>query len=301
MSNKDFDIMQNFPFFDAHTHVQFSAYDADRDAVVLRAKDAGVRFINIGTQKDTSRRAVEFAERNENKGVFAAVGLHPVHTSRSFHDVDELGGDEAAKSFTSRGEIFDAAYYRELALHQKTLAIGECGLDYFHFNEDESRETQVQKQKDVFLAQIMLAGEVKKPLMIHCREAFSDLIDMLIANRQSLIDSSPGVIHFFTGTAYDAQKLLDLGFSFTFGGAITFPPRKGKSAGDYDEVIHLIPADRILSETDAPYVAPAAYRGKRNEPAYVIEVVKKLAELKNVSVGEMASQIRDNAKGIFGI
>jgi TatD DNase family protein len=286
-------------FFDAHTHVQFSAYDADRDAVVQRAKDAGVRFVNIGTQKDTSRRAVELAERNE--GVFAVVGLHPVHTSRSFHDVDELGGDETAKGFTSRGEIFDKAYYRELALHPKTLAIGECGLDYFHFNEDESRETQVQKQKDAFLAQIMLAAEVKKPLMIHCREAFPDLISILRSELAIRNSKNPGIIHFFTGTVAEAQELLDLGFSFTFGGAITFPPRKGKSAGDYDEVIHLIPADRILSETDAPYVAPAAYRGNRNEPAYIIEVVKKLAELKNVSVGEMASQIRDNAKKVFGI
>jgi TatD DNase family protein len=286
-------------FFDAHTHVQFSAYDADRDAVVQRAKDAGVRFVNIGTQKDTSRRAVELAERNE--GVFAAVGLHPVHASRSFHDADELGGGEAAKGFASRGEIFDEAYYRELALRPKTLAIGECGLDYFRFNEDESRETQVQKQKDAFLAQIMLAVEVKKPLMIHCREAFPDLISILRSELAIRNSKNPGIIHFFTGTVAEAQELLDLGFSFTFGGAITFPPRKGKSAGDYDEVIHLIPADRILSETDAPYVAPAAYRGKRNEPAYVIEVVKKLAELKNVSVGEMALQIRDNAKKVFGI
>ena len=150
--------------------------------------------MNIGTQKDTSRRAVELAEQNE--GVFAIVGLHPVHTSRSFHDVDELGGGGGAKSFTSRGEIFDAAYYRELALHQKTLAIGECGLDYFHFNEDESRETQVQKQKDAFLAQIMLAGEVKKPLMIHCREAFSDLIQY--TDRQSPIAHSSDLLELST-------------------------------------------------------------------------------------------------------
>ena len=286
-------------FFDAHTHVQFSAYDADRDAVISRAEHAGVRFVNIGTQKDTSRRAVELAERHE--GVFAAVGLHPVHTSRSFHDADELGGGEAAKGFTSRGEIFDAAYYRELALHPKTLAIGECGLDYFHFNDGESRDAQVQKQKDAFLAQIVLASEVEKPLMIHCREAFGDLIGMLIANRRTLGAPSPGIIHFFTGTVAEARQLLELGFSFTFGGAITFAPRKNEAENQYHELIREIPVDRILSETDAPYVAPAVYRGKRNEPAYVIEVVKKLAELKNVSVDEMASQIRKNAKRIFGV
>lgn len=287
-------------FFDAHTHVQFSAYDADRETVILRAQTAGVRFVNVGTQKDTSRRAVELAEQHE--GVFAAIGLHPMHTSRSFHDMDELGGGEGAKAFTSRGEVFDTAYYRELALHPKTVAIGECGLDYFHFNEDESREEQIKKQKDAFLAQLALAAEVKKPLMIHCREAFGDLIDMLIAKRQSLVAlSSPGVVHFFTGTADEARKLLDLGFSFTFGGAITFPPRKGETENQYYELIREIPMDRILSETDAPYVAPALYRGKRNEPAYVIEVVKKLAELKKVSVDEMTMQIHENAKRIFGI
>ena len=287
-------------FFDAHTHVQFSAYDADREAVVLRAQRAGVRFVNVGTQKDTSRRAVELAERYD--GIFAAVGLHPVHTSQSFHDTDELGSGEAAKGFTSRGEVFDAAYYRELALHPKTVAIGECGLDYFHFNEDENQEMQIQKQKDAFLAQIALATEVKKPLMIHCREAFKDLVDTLIANRQSLSTlPSPGIIHFFTGTMEDVHALLNLGFSFTFGGAITFPPRKGEEKNQYQELIRKIPMDRILSETDAPYVAPLPHRGKRNEPAYVIEVVKKLAVLKNVSVDQMAAQIRENAKQILGI
>ncbi len=100
--------MQEFPFLDAHTHVQFSAYVADRDAVILRAEEAGVRFVNVGTQKDTSRRAVELAEQHD--GIYAAIGLHPVHTSRSFHDTDELGGGEATKGFTSRGEVFDIDY-----------------------------------------------------------------------------------------------------------------------------------------------------------------------------------------------
>jgi TatD DNase family protein len=291
--------MQNFPFFDSHTHTQFAAYEADREAVILRAKDAGVRFVNVGTQKDTSRRAVEFAERHD--GVFAVVGLHPIHTSKSFHDTDELGGDADTKGFISRGEVFDTAYYRELALHSKTLAIGECGLDYFHFNEDESRDVQIQKQKDAFLAQVALAAEVKKPLMIHCREALPDLIAMLHSRSAVLGTENPGIVHFFTGTVAEAQELLDLGFSFTFGGAITFPPRKGKEAGDYDEVVRFIPLDRILSETDAPYVTPVPHRGERNEPAYVVEVVKKLAELKGITVDEMAARILKNAKRIFGV
>jgi len=286
-------------FFDAHTHVQFAAFNEDRNAVILRAKEAGVRFVNVGTQKDTSRHAVELAEQNE--GIYAAIGLHPVHTGKSYHDADELGGGEAARGFTSRGEIFDMDYYRTLAQNPKTVAIGECGLDYFHFSEEEGREVQIKKQKDAFLAQIALAAEVGKPLMIHCRDAFSDLIEILDAHADSRTAAGPGIIHFFTGTISDTRALLDLDFSFTFGGAITFPARKGEKENHYHALVGEIPIDKILSETDAPYVAPAVYRGKRNEPVYVIEVIKKLAELKSVSVEAMAEQIERNAQRIFKI
>jgi len=329
------------PFFDAHTHVQFSAYDApgDRDAVLARACEAGVWMINVGTQIDTSRAAVELAERSatagnngrtgagessddsgvdvmreSGAGIFAAVGLHPVHTGKSFHDAQELGGGDAARGFTSRGEAFDIEQYRRLALHAKTVAIGECGLDYFHFDESagaDPRDERIRKQKEAFIAQIELSLEVKKPLMIHCRNgadgnAFADLIEILKFYEKKFAGAAsdglvPGVIHFFTGTSDDARVLLALGFAFTFGGAITFPPRKGKTEGDYDESIKLIPLDRILSETDAPYIAPVPYRGKRNEPAYVVETVKRLAELKNITPEEMKAQIWQNARRIFRI
>jgi len=288
----------NSHFLDAHTHVQFSGFDADRGAVIQRALDAGVRkMIVIGTQKDTSRAAVALAHQHPDN-VRAAIGLHPVHTSRSFHDAQELGGGDAAQASTSHGEVFNVDYYRALALDPMTVAIGECGMDFFHFNDDEPREAQIARQKDAFLAQIELAKEVKKPLMIHCRDAFPDLIEFVRPHAHAL---APGVVHFFTGTPDDARALLDLGFSFTFGGAITFPPRKGKTQGDYDEVIKLIPIDRIMSETDAPYVAPAPFRGKRNEPAYVTHVVARLAELKGVSTEEMKAQIAENALRMFGI
>lgn len=293
-------MMQEPHFFDAHTHVQFSGYDADRDAVIRRALDAGVRMINVGTQKDTSRVAVELAHKYPGE-LYAAVGLHPVHTGKSYHDVLELGGPDAgsaAKAFTSRGEVFDREYYRALAQDSATVAIGECGLDYFHFNDDEPREVQIEKQKAAFLAQIELAKEVKKPLMVHCRNAFEDLIEFLKPHTE---DIAPSVIHFFTGTPDDANRLLDMGFSFTFGGAITFPPRKGMPYGAYDEVIKLIPIENILSETDAPYVAPVAFRGQRNEPAYVTQTVARLAELKGVSPEEMKAQIWANAQRIFKI
>jgi TatD DNase family protein len=283
------------PFFDAHTHVQFSAYNDDRDAVIRRALDAGVRMVNVGTQKDTSRAALALAKRYPGE-LYTAIGLHPIHTGKSYHDADELGGGEAAAAFTSRGETFDMEYYRALAQDPATVAIGECGLDYFHFNDDERREAQIEKQKAAFLAQIDLSKEVEKPLMVHCRNAFEDLIEFLKPHAEDL---APGIIHFFTGTPDDANRLLDMGFSFTFGGAITFPPRKGMAYGAYDEVIKLIPIENILSETDAPYVAPAAFRGKRNEPAYVTETVTRLAELKNVSPEEMKAQIWANAQRIF--
>lgn len=283
-------------FLDAHTHVQFSGYDADRAAVLARAAEADVYMINVGTQRDTSARAVALAEEHAAgrgaRGLYAAVGLHPVHTSKSFHDEKELGGGEAAKAFTSRGEIFDYDYYRALALHPRTLAIGECGLDYFHFTDDEPRDVQVQKQKDAFLAQLKLARDVQKPIMIHCRNAFHDLIPFL-KEHYAGADAQPGVIHFFTGTKDDALALLELGFSFTFGGVVTF-------THDYDAAIAAIPIDRILSETDAPYVSPVPFRGKRNEPAYVINTVAKLAELKGVTPEEMKTQIWANAQRIFG-
>ena len=289
-------------FFDAHTHVQFAAFENDWKEVIDRALAENTWLINVGTQRDTSRRAMEMAHLFP-EGVYATVGLHPIHTEKSYHDVKELGGDPSTHStkaqggeqgrttssgFTSKGEEFDYNTYKMLAHDKKVVAIGECGLDYYRLGVETKK-----KQKAVFLKHIKLALEVKKPLMIHCRQAFDDLIEIL-NSKYSILNSPPGVIHFFTGTPDDAGKLLNLGFSFTFGGVITF-------TRDYDEAIKFIPPDRILSETDAPYVAPVPYRGKRNEPAYVIEIVKKLAELKNVSVEEMESHILENAKNVFRI
>ncbi|QQG44955.1 MAG: TatD family hydrolase [Candidatus Sungiibacteriota bacterium] len=294
--------------FDAHTHIQFAAFKDDADLVVKRALDAGIWMVNIGTQKDTSAHAVEMAQKYP-EGVHATVGLHPIHTERSYHDPQELGEpsslvfsnsrelenkekesgkkSEQDGGFTSRGEEFDYEYYKKLAQDPKVVAIGECGLDYYRLGP-ETRE----KQKSAFLKQIELAHEVKKPLMIHCRNAFSDLIAILQTYNPQL--TTPGVVHFFSGTKTDAEKLLDMGFSFTFGGVITF-------ARDYDEVVQYIPLERIMVETDAPYVAPTPYRGKRNEPAYIIEVAKKVAELKNLSYEEVSTKTTQNALKIFGI
>ncbi|MBI2640304.1 MAG: TatD family hydrolase [Candidatus Sungbacteria bacterium] len=271
--------------FDVHTHVQFAAFKDDADSVIRRALDAGVWLVNVGTQADTSAKAIDLAEKYP-EGAYATVGLHPLHTEKSHHDAQELGTTEKALEFTSRGEEFDYEYYKKLAVHPKVVAIGECGLDYYRLGEETK-----EKQMSVFLRQIELAHDVKKPLMIHCRQAFSDLIKMLHATRYTLHDT-PSVVHFFSGTRDDAQKLLDMGFYFSFGGVVTF-------TRDYDEVVKYIPLEQILLETDAPYLAPVPYRGKRNEPAYVIEVAKKMAELKSTSLGEVAMRTTANAKTIF--
>ncbi len=274
---------------DAHTHAQFAAFSEDEGAVVRRALDAGIWMVNVGTQKDTSKAAIDLAHKYE--GVFATVGLHPIHTEKSYHDAQELGaapsgGEPRLDGFWSRREDFDYDYYKNLAGDSKVVAIGECGLDYYRLTEDTKK-----KQAEIFIKQIELAHEVEKPLMIHCREAFADLIDLLTSNRQLLTIPS-GVCHFFTGTADDAKKLMDLGFSFSFGGVITF-------AREYEKLIKFIPLERILLETDAPYVAPLLYRGRRNEPAYVEEVAKKIAKILGKDLEEVARVTTENAIKIF--
>lgn len=272
-------------FFDVHTHVQFAAFKDDADLIIQRALEAGVWMINVGTQADTSQAAIQLAEKYA-EGVYATVGLHPIHTDKSFHDKQEFGGE--GKAFTSRGEEFNFAEYKKLAEHPKVVGIGECGLDYYRLEEDTK-----EKQKAAFLEQIKLSFDVKKPLMIHCRQAFPDLIEMLKGERSQL-NERPGVIHFFSGDIDDAKNLLDLGFSFSFGGVLTF-------TRDYNEVVKYIPLERIVLETDAPYITPIPYRGKRNEPLYVEEVAKKLAELKEVSMECTSEVTTKTARNIFGI
>ena len=281
-------------FFDVHTHTQFAAYKDDKDAVIRRALDAGVWMVNVGTQADTSEAAIATAHEYP-EGVYATVGLHPIHTEQSHHDAEELGlpAEALAKEgrkveFTSRGEEFDYACYKRLATDSKVVAIGECGLDYYRLEEETKK-----KQFDVFGQHIALSSEVQKPLMIHCRNAFADLIDLLTTHHSSL-NHIPGITHFFTGSVDDARALLDLGFSFSFGGVVTF-------ARDYDEVVRYIPLDRIVLETDAPYITPVPYRGKRNEPAYIIETAKKIAEIKELPLEEIAHATAENARRLFGV
>lgn len=269
---------------DVHTHTHFAAYENPKE-VIDRSLANGVWLINVGTQRDTSAKAVEWAQQYP-EGVYAAIGLHPIHTDKSYHDVKELGGGEAAKEFTSRGEVFDYDFYKKLGASPKVVAIGECGLDYYRLSEETK-----EKQIDAFEAQIQLSHELQKPLMIHCRDAFKDLIDLLKVNRQKL-NGIPGIIHFFTGTPDDARNLIDLGFSFSFGGVTTF-------TADYDEAIKTIGIDRIVLETDAPYVSPAPFRGRRNEPVYIEHTARAIAAKLGLSFEEVCEKTTANARRIF--
>jgi len=282
-------------YVDIHAHVNFTAFNEDRDEVIKRALEAGVWMMNVGTQKDTSQSAVDLANKYP-EGVYAAVGLHPIHTSKSYHDKDELGPE--GNEFTSRGEVFDYDFYKKLATDPKVLAIGECGLDYYRLEP----ETAV-KQKEMFIKQIELAVELGKPLMLHIRQAYGEALEILkkyyshhpgasVTPPRAGGEKIRGNVHFFAGTLDEAREFLDLGFTLSFTGVITF-------ARDYDEIIRNIPLDMILSETDCPYVAPAPYRGKRNEPSYVSEVVKKIAEIKNLDLEKTKQALVKNAFRVF--
>ncbi len=287
-------------YIDIHSHVNFTAFDADRDAVIKRAFDNNTIVINVGTQIDTSKKAVELANQYA-EGVYAIIGLHPIHTGASYHDEKELG--EGGKEFTSRGEVFDKDAYRKLLkdpkANKKIVGIGECGLDYYRCTEDT-----ISKQKKAFVEQIELANEFNKPLMLHIR---NNQKQELITGREgtpsayfdafALLEEHSkvkGDVHFFAGNWEEAKAFLDFGFTISFTGVITF-------THDYDEVIRNTPLDMIMTETDSPYVSPVPYRGKRNEPSYVREVVKKIAEIKNLPEAEVAQAILRNAQRVFGL
>lgn len=283
-------------YFDVHTHVNFAAFDNDREATVKRALDAGVGFINVGTQKDTSAKAIELAEKYD--GVYAIVGVHPIHTEKSHHDVQELG--EGNKEFTSRGEEFDIEFYKKLASHPKVVGIGECGLDYYRFKiKDSSWQEALKRQENTFRKHIELAIEVGKPLMLHVRSgggksAYLDALEILKSYNLNLKSKLKANFHFFAGSWDEAKAILDAGFYLSFTGVITF-------ARNYDEVIKKTPLERIMSETDAPYVAPMPHRGKRNEPIYVIETVKKIAEIRGEDLEKVRTQLLQNTRNFFNL
>ena len=258
---------------DSHCHIDGEAFDADRDEVVQRAHEAGVvAMLNVGTgdpNSDDLRKAVAVAEKYEN--VFASVGVHP-------HD---------AKLYDDRAE----EHLVELTRSNKVIAWGEIGLDYYY--DHSPRDVQ----RDVFRRQIKKAKELGLPIIVHSRDADDETVEILSeeygANQGA---RRPGIMHCFGGTAAMAERVLPLGFMISFAGNVTF-----KKAENLREAAKVVPLDRLLVETDCPFLTPVPFRGKRNEPAFVEHTAKFLAELRGMEFDTLAKQTTDNFLSFFGL
>lgn len=250
---------------DTHAHIQLDRYDKDRDAVLARAKKAGVeRIIAVGIDLETSHAAIDLAAKNS--AVYATVGLHP-------HDSEKLS-DKLLSDF------------RELAQKPKVVALGEMGLDFYR---DLSPR---KKQRQAFEKQIELAKELGLPVVVHDRDAHEDILRIL-RRHAGKIDC---VMHCFSGDWRMAQECVDMGFQISIPGPVTYP-----NAKKLREVVRKIPLERLFVETDCPWLTPQFRRGKRNEPAYVRAVVEKVANLKNTSSEKVAMTTTENARRFFGI
>lgn len=263
---------------DTHAHLNFEAYDNDRDAVIKRCVDFPMTVINVGSQFNTSKKAVNLTS---NRSFYSSLGLHPIHVL---------------------DEDFILSDYQNL-INDKVVAIGETGLDYFH-NPKSSIENKlpvtdelIKKQKEIFVRHINLAKQNNLPLILHGRNSneittcYSDILEILKSENYN-----NGVVHCFGGNLEDARRVLDFGLYIGFTGIITFPKAK-----DLREVVKFVPIDRMLIETDSPYLAPQKYRGKRNEPIYVEEVAKEIARIKDLDVEYVINTTWENAKNIFNI
>jgi len=274
---------------DTHAHAHFNAYKDDMDEVIKRSLEKGTIINLVGTQSDTSRKAVEVAQKY--MGVYASVGLHPEHLFSKHVDEEET-------SFVSREENFNYGYYKNLAEHPKVIGIGECGLDLYRIPEGQTPEVMIKKQEEVFLEHIRLAKELILPMVIHCREAHQYLIKILQSPAARAVR---GTIHCYTSNWANAKEYLNLGFYLGFTGVITFPPLKANPTAQAEllEVVRNAPLDRILLETDCPYLSPIPYRGKRGEPWMVEATAAKIAELRGLSLEKVLQATTENARRLF--
>lgn len=284
-------------YFDTHCHIQFKTYEQEREEIIQRNLERGVIMNVIGTQMDTSKAAVELAEKYEH--IYATIGTHPTHLFPTYIDEEET-------SFKSRNEDFDEVYYDELAKSKKVIAVGETGLDLYHLPEKPGRQEVLEKQTKVFLQHVDFALKHGLPLVVHCREAHEELIECLKSKVKSLKSSGVdyelnGVIHCFTGNWEVAQEYLSLGFYLGFTGVITYPAKKldPRPQEELLEVLKKMPLDRMLVETDAPYLAPQTYRGQQSEPWMVEEQVRFIAGLRGVGEEEMSLQLMKNGRALF--
>jgi len=253
-------------YFDIHSHLNFPDYWKNFDEVIRRLKETETHTMVVGTDLESSKKAVELADKYEE--IYACIGVHPV--------------DNPSQSF-------EKEKFEDLIKHSKVVAVGECGMDFFHADKG----VDYDRQKKLFSDQLDFATTHDKPIMIHARDAYEELLEILKPIKSKCGVKLRGNIHFFTGSMEVAKRLFNIGFTISFTGVITF-------TRDYDEVIKSAPLEMIMSETDAPYVAPVPYRGKRNEPSYVSEVVKKIAEIRGEGEEVVRATLVNNALSMIG-
>lgn len=262
---------------DTHSHFNLHQFEHDLPESIARMVEAEVGTICIGIDLPTSDHAMRLAQ--EHKNIWACVGQHP----------------------TEWGKGFDENEFRKLLEEPKVVAVGECGLDYYRLPAQAGAPDRegIAQQKELFLQQIRLAHEYNLPLMLHIRPeqggmtAYEEALDMLESYKKDW-PTMRGTAHFFVGKKEIAQRFLDLGFHISFSGVITF-------VKEYEELVAFVPLERILPETDAPFATPTPYRGTRNQPEYVLEVVKKIAEIKGESFEKTQKQLLCNTQELFGI
>jgi TatD DNase family protein len=252
--------------FDTHAHLHFPGFDEDREAVLARARAAGVRrMVTIGTDGETSRAALALAERHPD--VWATAGVHP-------HDAAE--SDEAAQAEVER-----------IAAERRVVAIGEIGLDFFrNLSPPETQERVLRR----FLA---LARRLRKPVVLHCRDAHAEILALLGEERVAEVG---GIMHCFSGDVAIARRCLDLGLLISLAGPVTYP-----NARALPDVARFVPGDRLVVETDCPFLPPQGYRGKRNEPAYLTITAARVAELRGEPLDDLAARTTANARRLFGV
>ena len=281
--------MPNYAFFDVHSHLHDTAFHNDQDAVIDEMKSYGVASITVGTDLAHSKEACALAAKHEN--LYATIGLHP------------------ADNVT---EEFDKEAFTTLLLeNNKVVAVGECGLDYYYienfFEKDKetkqlthNKDAEADRQQRIFEEQVEFACGHNLPLMLHGRpskgsmDAYEDMLHILENAKKIHGTKLRGNAHFFAGTIEIAKRFVDIGFTMSFSGVITFTK-------DYDDVVRYLPVTMIHAETDSPYATPAPFRGKRNSPMYVQEVVAKIAVLRNEPFEEVREQLLKNARRVFDI
>lgn len=308
-------------YIDTHSHVNFTDFKNDWQAVLERALQNDTWTIVVGTKLSNNLRAINIAKQYP-KGVYAAVGVHPVQLrDEEFEEFDEASGKKII--IKSPAEKFDFEVYRDLIMKSinevpvqrsfmrnnawgRIVAIGETGLDFYHLPEDVSafkREELIDEQVEVFKEHIRLANETQLPLIIHCRgskdnpdDAYDKMFDVLKQAKLRYGNQLKGVIHCYGGNAEQAKKFLDLGFLLGFTGVITYD-----KSGKYEKILRDVPLEKILIETDSPYLSPDPYRGQRNEPLYVKRVAETIAKFKGITVYEVAKATTANALELFNL